>query len=375
MKYYMISGEASGDLHGSNLIKAIRKTDPGAQIRCWGGERMEAEGGVLVKHYKDLAFMGFTEVIMNIRTIMRNMKFCEKDILAFKPDAIILIDYPGFNLRIARFAHDHGLKVFYYISPQVWAWKKSRVFTIKKVVDRMFVILPFEKAFYATYDIDVDYVGHPLLDIISPVHDQDDRTEFLNRNQLQDKKIIAILPGSRQQEVKRILPEMLKVMPGIDSDYQWVISGVKSLEPDFYHEILKNTSIPVIYGQTYDLLRHTHAAIVTSGTASLETALFKIPQVICYKGSPVSFAIAKRIVNIKYIGLPNLIMDKSVVKELVQSDLTTQNLQDELSELLHNESYRNKIIQDYNELRHILGGPGASERTAVKINQMLSLNG
>ncbi len=371
MKYYMISGEASGDLHGSNLIKAIRKTEPAAQVRCWGGERMEAEGGVLVKHYKDLAFMGFTEVIMNIRTIMQNIKFCEKDILTFKPDAIILIDYPGFNLRIARFAHDHGLKVFYYISPQVWAWKKSRVYTIKKVVDRMFVILPFEKAFYATYDIDVEYVGHPLLDIISPVHDQNDRTEFLKRNQLPDKKIIAILPGSRKQEVKRILPEMLKVIPGIDTDYQWVISGVKSLDPEFYHEILKTTSIPVIYGQTYDLLRHTHAAIVTSGTACLETALFKIPQVICYKGSPISFAIAKRIVNIKYIGLPNLIMDKSVVKELVQSGLTTQNLQDELSELLHNESYRNKIIQDYNELWRILGGPGASERTAVKINQML----
>ncbi len=364
MKYYLIAGEASGDLHGSNLLKALKQNDPDAEFRCWGGDRMQAEGAFLVKHYKDLAFMGFSEVLMNLRTISGNFNLCEKDLLAYKPDVLILIDYPGFNLRMARFAHKHGIKVVYYISPQVWAWKKSRVFTIKKVVDRMMVILPFEKEFYARYDVDVDYVGHPLLDSLAGEESLSSDPALFHTYNPANKKIIAILPGSRKQELKRILPEMLKVIPFYKADYQWIISGVKSIEPEFYQSILQGADIPIVYGQTYPLLKQAHAAIVTSGTASLETALLRCPQVICYKGSAISFAIARRIVDVKYIGLPNLIMDKPVVKELIQNELNTANLKNELDQLLQNDAYRKQILKDYEHLWTVLGGPGASARAA-----------
>lgn len=364
MKYYLISGEASGDLHGSNLLKALKQQDPEAVFRCWGGDRMQAEGAVLVKHYKDLAFMGFSEVLMNLRTIARNFSLCEKDLLDYKPDVLILIDYPGFNLRMARFAHQHGIKVIYYISPQVWAWKKSRVFTIKKVVDRMLVILPFEKEFYARYGVEVDYVGHPLLDSLASENSETQVHETFAGINPENKKIIALLPGSRKQELQRILPEMLKIISLYNNDYQWIISGVKSIEPEFYTSLFQGLRLPIVYGQTYPLLKQATAAIVTSGTASLETALLRCPQVICYKGSAVSFAIAKRIVDVKYIGLPNLIMDKPVVKELIQNELNTGNLKNELDQLLTNEAYRRQIQQDYEQLWSVLGGPGASARAA-----------
>ncbi len=372
MKYYIIAGEASGDLHSSNLMKALIEKDKEADFRFWGGDKMQSLGGVLVKHYRDLAFMGFTEVLMNLKTITGNIKFCKEDILAYKPDAIILVDYPGFNLRIAEFAHKIGLKVFYYISPQVWAWKKSRIHTIKKVVDRMFVILPFEKKFYETYGYDVNFVGHPLLDVIPEINKPEKNDDFYSRNGLNNKPIIAVIPGSRKQEISKILPLMLSVYNKYKNDYQWIVSGVTSVDKNLYRQILGNSVIKVLYGQTYDLFKHAHIAAITSGTASLEAALFGVPQVICYKGGAISFAIAKRIVDVKYIGLPNLIMDKPVVKELIQNDLNMNSLISEFDRLLTDDSERQRIKDDYKELRKLLGGSGASLRTAEEIVMYLS---
>ncbi len=360
MKYYIIAGEASGDLHASNLMKAIRVKDGDAVFRCWGGDLMQDAGGEIVKHYRDLAFMGFAEVVCNLRTIAGNLSFCRKDISRWKPDVLILADYPGFNLRIAKFASLAGFRVVYYISPQVWAWKKSRVFKIKKYVDLMLVILPFEQAFYAKYDYPVTYVGHPLLDVILPPGRED------QAKPVDSGPMVALLPGSRKQEIERILPIMLSVVPSYPG-YRFVIAGAPGISPGFYARFTAQSGAGLQFGQTYELLRNARAALVTSGTASLETALFMVPQVICYKGSRLSFAIARRIVKVPFIGLPNLIMQRKIVEELIQDDLHAARLKEALDPLLQEGGGRQGIIDNYAQLRSLLGGPGASERAATKI--------
>lgn len=365
MKYYIIAGEASGDLHGSNLMKALQKKDVNADFRFWGGGLMQGIGGTIVKHYRDLAFMGFLEVLMNLRTIAKNLGFCKKDIEAFDPDVIIFIDYPGFNLRIAKWAKKAGYKTHFYISPQIWAWKENRIKDIKRDIDKMYVILPFEKPFYeGKHNYKVTFVGHPLIDAIAN-RDQVDEYEFRAENQLSDKPIIALLPGSRKQEIKKMLSIMLSIFD-MYPNYQFVIAGAPSQDFDFYKPFIKTTNINFVANQTYDLLSVSAAALVTSGTATLETALFKVPQVVCYKGSWLSYQIGKRLINLKYISLVNLIMDKEVVTELIQSDFNTNRLKKEVDAIL-DEQKRKKVFIDYYELENKLGGKGASEKAAKLI--------
>jgi lipid-A-disaccharide synthase len=365
MKYYIIAGEASGDLHGSNLMKALYKEDPKADIRFWGGDLMQNVGGIQVKHYRELAFMGFIEVIFNLKTILNNIKICKKDILEFQPDVLVFIDYPGFNLRIAKWAKELGMRTHYYISPQIWAWKENRITAIKRDVDKMYVILPFEKNFYEDkHQYPVAFVGHPLIDAI---HNQPttDATVFRKENQLNDKPIIAILPGSRKQEITKMLSVMLSVVTDFP-DYQFVIAGAPSQEFSFYESFISNENIKFISNKTYDLLRNATAALVTSGTATLETALFKVPEVVCYKGSWVSYQIAKRIITLQYISLVNLIMDEEVVTELIQEDCTTKRIREELKKILE-PNHRKNILSQYTLLEEKLGGLGASEKTAKLI--------
>lgn len=363
MKYYIIAGEASGDLHGSNLIASIKKKDPRAKVRAWGGDLMKKQGATLVKHYRDLAFMGFVEVLMHLRIILNNFRFCKKDILKFSPDAIILIDYPGFNIKVAKFAHKHNIKVYYYISPQVWAWKKRRVHTLKRVVDKMLVILPFEKPFYEEYRVDVHFVGHPLLDELLKLKAINKKI-FAKQNNLDPKKeIIALLPGSRKQEVSRMLGIMLDVRKYYPN-YQFVIAGAPSLDVEFYKSIIEIDDVHLVFNKTYQLLQVASAAIVTSGTATLETALLFVPEVVCYKGNPISYIIAKNLIKVKYICLVNLIMDKPVVKELIQYDLTPENIKKELDLLLTNSKRQHAVLEDYEELRYVLGNAGASDNAA-----------
>lgn len=365
MKYYIIAGEASGDLHGSNLMKALYQEDPEAEIRFWGGDLMQKAGGTLVKHYRELAFMGFIEVVFNLKTILNNIKFCKKDILEFKPDVIIFIDYPGFNMRIAKWAKELHYKTHYYISPQIWAWKENRITAIKNDVDKMFVILPFEKNFYEDkHHFPVEFVGHPLIDAI---HNQPafDETVFRKENQLNDKPIIAVLPGSRKQEITKMLSVMLSVVDDF-KDYQFVIAGAPSQDFEFYQQFISNKNIKFISNKTYDLLRSSTAALVTSGTATLETALFKVPEVVCYKGSWASYQIAKRIITLKYISLVNLIMDEEVVTELIQNDCNTKRIKEELQKLLASD-YRREVLKKYDLLEQKLGGIGASKKTAKLI--------
>lgn len=359
MKLYIIAGEASGDLHGSSLIKALKRQQPEVECRVWGGDLMQKAGGQLVKHYRDLAFMGFWEVAKNLRTILGNLRLCQKDILEYQPDTLVLIDYPGFNLRIAKWAKKEGFRVVYYISPQLWAWHSSRVHAIKRDVDQMLVILPFEVAFYKKYGLDVAYVGHPLLDVLSKEHEQ-------WSGDSENKTVVALLPGSRQQEVRRILPVMLSVVPYFPN-IQFVIAQASSLPLEFFEPFLSGApNVRLEQGNTYDILRTAKAALVKSGTSTLETALIGTPQVVCYAGNPVSFAIAKRVVNVPYISLVNLILDRPLVQELIQSDLNTTNLRTALHQILEPENAR--IIQTgYAELRQILGGGGASERAAQAI--------
>lgn len=369
MKYYVIAGEASGDLHASNLVKEIRKNDTNADFRVWGGDLLEKQGATLVKHYRDLAFMGFVEVLFNLRTIFKNISFCKKDILQYQPDVLILVDYPGFNLRIAKFARKKGFKVVYYISPQVWAWKKSRVHTIKKVVDKMLVILPFEEEFYNNYNYQVDFVGHPLLDVLQqdPVLIKED---FYKKNTLPRKPIVALLPGSRKQEVQKMLEQMLKVTSHFE-EFQFVVAGVDTISKEVYTDILKNSSAKVVLNQTHDLLHFADAALVTSGTATLETALLEVPEVVCYKGNRLSYEIAKRVIDVKYISLVNLIMDRLVVKELIQDDLNEKNLIHELNLLLTDKATQQRLKTDYSELKNKLGVSGASSRAAKIIADFL----
>ena len=366
MKYYIIAGEASGDLHGANLIASLKKKDPRAKIRAWGGNLMKKQGATLVKHYRDLAFMGFVEVLLHLRTILRNLRFCKRDIIRFKPDAIILIDYPGFNMKIAKFAHKHGIKVYYYISPQVWAWKKRRVHTIKEVVDKMLVILPFEKDFYDEYRVDAHFVGHPLLDELSKVR-YINKNNFVRQNKLNSKKeIIALLPGSRKQEVGRMLEVMLKVVDKFP-EYQFVIGCAPSLPEEYYKSLIGNANVQLVFNKTYQLLQVASAALVTSGTATLETALFYVPEVVCYKGNKISYHIAKNLIKVKYISIVNLIMDKPVVKELIQNDLTPENVEAELKQLLTNHKVQRQLLDDYEDLRYKLGNAGASNNAATVI--------
>ncbi len=366
MKYYIIAGEASGDLHGSNLIKALKKEDEGAQIRCWGGDLMENAGGQLAKHYKEMAFMGFLEVIKNINTIFRNIAFCKADIEKFNPDVIIFIDFSGFNLRIAKWAKPKGYKTNYYISPQIWASREGRIKKIKQYIDNMYVILPFEKDFYEKkHGYPVDFVGHPLFDAIenTPLLEEE---AFRKQNGLHgEKPIIALLPGSRKQEVQKMLAIMLSVI-NYFPDYQFVIAGAPSLSEGFYTPYLKKGQVGFVSNQTYSLLKHSHAALVTSGTATLETALFEIPQVVCYKGNWISYQIAKRIITLDFISLVNLIMEKETVKELIQSELNSSNLKIELSKIVDGPN-RKHILDDYKTLKTKLGGKGASQLAAQLI--------
>jgi lipid-A-disaccharide synthase len=370
MKYYIIAGEASGDLHGSNLIREIRRADAVADIRCWGGDLMQRAGGILVKHYRDLAFMGFIEVVKNIGTIMRNLKFCKADIIQYKPDVLVLIDYPGFNLRIAEWAHSQGIKVVYYISPQIWAWKESRVKQIKKHVDKMLVILPFEKRFYSKWDYDVEYVGHPLADVVDNALTEIDPVPEASLSPLNDNHIIALLPGSREQEVAKKLPVMLEVSKDFP-EYRFIIAKAPSLDDAFYLRFMEPyKNVRSIRNKTYSLLMQSKAALVTSGTATLETALFGVPQVVCYKGSSVSYQIAKRLVKVKYISLVNLIMDREVVKELIQDEMNAENVKRELKRILKDPDAILRMKMDYAELKKLLGqGGNASEKAAKSIVQ------
>jgi lipid-A-disaccharide synthase len=370
MKFYIIAGEASGDLHASNLMKALKASDTEAVFRCWGGDLMKEAGGEIVKHYRDLAFMGFAEVIIHLRTILKNLDFCKKDILDYKPDALILVDYPGFNLRMAEFAHEAGFRVIYYISPQVWAWKRSRVYKIRKFVDKMLVILPFEKEFYRKYDFPVEFVGHPLLDVVTRPSGYKDRQDFISKNQLSGKPVIAVLPGSRKQEISRMLP-MMAGLSGRFPGYDFVVAAAPSMEEEFYHKLIGNEGLPLLRNQTHELLRYADAALVTSGTATLETALFRVPQVVCYKANELSYQIARRLVDVKFISLVNLVMDRQVVKELIQGDFNPDNLYHEL-EMILNETWRKKVIADYDELYGKLGGEGASARAADMIHRFLT---
>lgn len=369
MKYYIIAGEASGDLHASNLMKALRKKDRNADFRFWGGDLMQSVGGTLVKHYRDLAFMGFAEVVMNLRTISKNLSFCKKDIEHFQPDVIVYIDYPGFNLRIAKWARKKGFKNHYYISPQIWAWKENRIKDIKRDIDAMYVILPFEKEFYEKkHGFPVHFVGHPLIDAIGS-RKQIGEVEFRSKHQLNIKPIIALLPGSRKQEIKLMLSIMLSVIEDF-KEYQFVIAGAPSQDKSLYDSFIKKANVSLVENDTYDLLSVSSAALVTSGTATLETALFKVPEVACYKGSWISYQIGKRLVNLDYISLVNLIMDKEVVAELIQNDLNTKRLKEELTKIL-DEDQRIKFFINYYDLEKKLGGKGASEKTAKLIIQSI----
>ncbi|NVK63052.1 MAG: lipid-A-disaccharide synthase [Flavobacteriales bacterium] len=365
-KIYVIAGEASGDLHASNLMAAMLERDPNLDFRFWGGDKMAEVHSGLVKHIRDLAFMGFWEVITNIRTILKNISFCKEDILAYEPDAILLVDYPGFNLRIAEWAHEKGIKVIYYISPQVWAWKQKRVHKIKQVVDKMFVILPFEKEFYERFNYDVTYVGHPLLDEIAKHgFSEEQRKAFYAKHELDARPIIAVLPGSRRQEVSKKLPIMLDALKPF-TEYQVVIAGAPSLDEAFYAPF-NSENVKMISNETYHLLQSSEAAVVTSGTATLETALFKVPEVVCYKSSRFSYEIAKRLVKVKYISLVNLIMDREVVRELIQGDCNSEAIREELSKLLKDDAYRAALMKNYDELEVILGGGGASDKVAESL--------
>ena len=364
MRYYVISGEASGDLHGAELIKAIRARDQHAEFRSWGGDLMATVSDQLVKHYRDLAFMGFVEVAKHLPTILRNIRFCKQDITAYAPDAVILIDYPGFNLRIAKWAHAQGLKIFYYISPQVWAWHKSRISRIRESVDQMYVILPFEKEFYSRYGVEVQYVGHPLTAVIGKY-----RLEQATKPRL---KHIAVLPGSRRQEIRDILPIMSATFRAFPEEL-FYIAGAPHIPVEFYRGILKNAhdNYKILQGQAYRILYDAKCALTASGTATLETALFDVPQVVCYKGNSISFALAKWLVDVKYISLVNLIADKPLVKELIQTELTVQNLSQELSDLLKPD-YQDQIRGGYAELHAILGNEDAAANTAGHIVNFLS---
>lgn len=366
MKYYLIAGEASGDLHGSKLMQGLKKSDPEAEFRFFGGDLMLAEGGTIVRHYRQTAVMGLFKVIFNLRKISGNLKFCKQDISAYQPDALILIDYSGFNLRIAKFARPAGLRVIYYISPKVWVWDRKRVFTIKENIDKMYVILPFEVEFYLQYDYPVEYVGNPIVDAV-----EESRTEaveqrvFRSRNGLDDSPIIALLAGSRKEEIKHCLPEMLAVIDQFPG-YRFVIAGAPAISPEYYARFTGNSDVDIIFDQTYDLLMNAVAAVVTSGTATLETALFGVPEVVVYKMGELTYQLGRHFIKPKYFSLVNLILDREVVKELLQYRLR-KKIDDELRRILEDETYRMVMLDNFDKLRNRLGEPGAYYRLAGSI--------
>jgi lipid-A-disaccharide synthase len=369
MKYYIISGEASGDLHGSNLVKQLYTLDSSADIRCWGGDLMQQAGATLVKHYRELAFMGFAEVVKNLPTIFRNIRFCKQDILDYQPDVLVLIDYPGFNLRIAEWAKQKGFKVVYYISPQVWAWKENRVKKMKQCIDKMLCILPFEKDYYKNkWNWEVEYVGHPLVEVIEKKQSEVKSLKSADDPGLQtpDSRLIALLPGSRKQEISKKLPIMLEVAKDFPA-YQFIVAQAPGLDNDFYTPFLSaHENVSAVRNDTYNLLLDAEAALVTSGTATLETALFGVPEVVCYKASNISYQIGKRLIRIKYISLVNLIMDKLVVKELIQDELTTANLVKELDALLFDKRRKEQLQKDYSALKELLSKGGHASAQAAK---------
>ena len=377
MKYYIIAGEASGDLHGSNLMSELKAVDKAAEFRFFGGDLMQNIGGDLVKHYREMAFMGILNVILNIRTIQKNLELCKKDILAFQPDALILIDYPGFNLRIAEFAKMHQLRVFYYISPKLWAWKEYRVKKIRDYVDEMFTIFPFEVEFYKKHNIDVHYVGNPLLDSLHSFQKMaKTRDEFLSENNLDERPIVALLAGSRVQEIKRTLPLMAKIA-GMFPDFQFVVAGVKSIDKNLYAKFLNGKPVQLLNNQTYNLVNNSHAALVASGTAALETALLRVPQTVIYKvegGWVTDFVFRNFIFKMAGVSLPNIIMDREIVKEYVQKRMTIQNVRKEMQLLLYDEAYRKQILADYQYLIAMMGEPGCSKRAAEKMTELITLN-
>ena len=358
MRYYIISGEASGDLHGSNLVKRIQTLDSEAEIRCFGGDLMQKAGAELARHYKQMSFMGFIEVLFNLRKIFNNLKSCKRDITAFKPDALIFIDFSGFNLRIAKWAKTQNLKTHYYITPQIWASRENRISKIKSTIDHLYVILPFEPDVYQKHNVKVNFVGHPLIDAIHEYSSVKKVKENLN------KPLIVLLPGSRKQEIKRMLPIMSSVCNSTEQ-YQYIIAGASHIDQGFYESNLKKP-IEVRYNQTYDLLSQAHAALVTSGTATLETALFKVPQVVCYKANTLTYFIAKQIIDLKYISLVNIILDRPAVTELIQNDLNTPHLSQALEAILDT-TKRTQLRDDYTELEQLLGSKGASKRAAKLI--------
>lgn len=364
MKYYIIAGEASGDLHASNLMKEIKNYDRQAQFRFLGGDLMQKQGGERIKHYKETAYMGFMDVLLHLPSILKNIKIIKKDITDYEPDVLILVDYPGFNLRIAEFAHFSGIKVYYYISPKIWAWKQSRVHKIKKYVDKLFIIFPFEEEFYKKYDYETEYLGNPIMDAVDITIDNPD--EFRTKYQLNNKEIIALLPGSRKQEIKHNFPLMLDIT-GHFKEYQFLVAAAPSLENSIFHKYIKDQDVKLIYNDTYNLLKHSKAALVTSGTATLETAILDTPELVCYKGEHLSYHIAKRLIKVKYISLVNLIMDKEVIKEFIQYDMTVDKIKNELNRLLHDSKYKTQMINNFNEMKDKLGGKGASKRTAEVI--------
>lgn len=367
MKYYLIAGEASGDLHGANLMKALKALDKEAEFRFFGGDLMQAQGGVCDKQYSEMAFMGFIEVLANLRTIAKNLKLAKASVKAYQPDALILIDFPGFNLKIAEFAKAEGIPVHYYISPKVWAWNQKRVLKIKRIVDHLYCILPFEVDFYKSWGMEVDYVGNPLMDAISSYQFN---PNFRKEHKLDERPILALLPGSRKMELKHILPQMLAASDRF-ADHQIVIAGAPNFSLPDYSVYLGNRKVPVVFNATYDLVKHAQAALVTSGTATLETALLNCPQVVLYRGSTISVAIARMLVNIRFISLVNLIMDREVVKELIQEEANAARIEAELRKILHDSPERTKLFEDYQELAVKVGPSGASQRTAEKINQYL----
>ena len=371
MNYYIISGEASGDLHGSNLMKAIYRQDPNTEIRFWGGDLMQSVGGTMVKHIRDLAIMGFVEVVAHLRTVLANIKLCKQDILAFNPDAVIFIDYPGFNLRIAKFTHSHGFKNFYYISPQVWAWKKGRIKTMRKVLDKMFVILPFEKPFYDKNNVsNVDYVGHPLLDAVADFKSVNKEDDFRKQHNLDDRPIIALMPGSRKMELRKMMPTMAD-LASRHPEYNFVIAGMTLLGDSFYKPFLTSENVTLVYNQTYLLLQSAFAGVITSGTATLEAALFHLPQVVCYRANAFTVALAKRFAKVNYISLVNLIADKPVVRELIQKDLNKNTLETEFSKITKDKNNRMAMIAEYENIEKMLGSKGVSDKAVEAILKTL----
>ncbi len=366
MKYYLIAGEASGDLHGANLIKALKKNDPDGIFRFFGGDLMQQEGGTLVKHYRDTAFMGVAAVAANLGKVMRNMSLCKKDLLLYGPDVLILIDFPGFNLRMAEFAQKNGIPVVYYISPKIWAWKKSRIHQIKRFVDRMFVILPFETSYYRERGYEVEYLGNPVADAVYAweAH-KTSWTDFISRNNLENKQIISLLPGSRKQEIALCLPEMIAAARHF-TGYQIVVSAAPGIDTEFYRTIKGCQTLPLISGQTYDLVHHSSATVVVSGTATLETALIGTPQVVIYKTGNLTYHVGKHFVKVRFFSLPNIIMEEEIVKELLQFDLSEKIVR-ELNLLLNNNDYRNRMLGNYARLKEKIGPPGVSERVAGRI--------